>query len=89
MAYEYGKTETYEQATRQEVMEIAERGLGGQGAVVLTTFKLMDSIAAQEQATNRLNRMLYLTIAIAILTGVLVVLGALQFYYQLHSRVVG
>jgi hypothetical protein len=78
MPYSYDRPETYPEATRRELVEAANRGLGGQGAVVEGMFRLMDSIAAQEKTTTRLNKLLlWFTIAITAMTAVLVVLGSL------------
>jgi hypothetical protein len=46
MAYDYGDPRTYPSASRQELIDAASRGMGGQGAVVEAMFRLMDSIGA-------------------------------------------
>jgi hypothetical protein len=74
MAFDYSQSETYPGATRIELIEAANRGLGGQGALVESMFRLMDSIGEQERSTNRLNKMLlWFTIAIFVLTGAILV----------------
>jgi hypothetical protein len=79
MAYDYGKSETYQEATRAELIEAANRGMGGQGAVVEAMFRLAETIKAQETATKRLNKLLLaFTVVIALGTVVLIILTVVQ-----------
>jgi hypothetical protein len=80
MAYDYGKSETYLEATRRELIEAANRGRGGQGAIVEAMFRLMDTNMAQERTTRRLNwTLLLFTIALFAVTLV-------QVYFQFHPH---
>jgi hypothetical protein len=77
MAYEYGKSETYVEADRLQLIDSANRGMGGTGAVVEAMFRLSDTIKDQEKVTKRLNKILiWLTLVIAIGTVVLVIFEA-------------
>jgi hypothetical protein len=79
MPYEYNKSDTYDEASRAELVDSANRGNGGSGAIVEAMFRLMDSNDRQAKATNKLNVVLVvLTVAIAILTFVLVWQGWAQ-----------
>lgn len=83
MTYKDNEPATYSDATRRELIETANRGLNGQGAVIEAMFRLMDSINSQEKTTSRLNKwLLVFTVAIFVLTLVLCVLT----YLQLHPR---
>lgn len=66
----------FEKATDRELVDEAQTGLRGQGAVVEIMIRLEDSIIKLERSTTRLNTMLlWVTIAIFFLAGV-------QFYFQ-------
>jgi hypothetical protein len=81
----YGDTSTYLTANRAELVEAAERGMGGRGALVVATFRLIDTLEGQEKATKRLNRyLLGFTIMIAVLTFVLCVFTWAQISYPSH-----
>ncbi len=85
MALEYGNTDTYLTASREELVQAAERGMGGRGALVEATFRLIDKLDDQEKTTKRLNALLLVfTIVIAFGTLVLCLLGGVQIYYMLH-----
>ncbi len=85
MALEYGKTETYLTGSREELVQAAEKGMGGRGALVEATFRLIDKLDVQEKATRRLNALLLaFTIVIALGTLVLCLLGGAQIYYMLR-----
>jgi hypothetical protein len=87
MTYKDNEPATYSDATRWELIETANRGLHGQGAVIEAMFRLMDSINSQEKVTSRLNRwLLAFTVAIWALTLALLFLTGLQVYLQLNPR---
>jgi len=66
----------FEKATDRELVDEAQTGLRGQGAVVEIMIRLKDSIIKLERSTTRLNTMLlWVTIAIFVLAGV-------QFHFQ-------
>lgn len=58
MAYAYEKSESYLEASRVELIDAANRGMMGRGAVVEAMFRLADTITAQEKTTKRLNCLL-------------------------------
>jgi hypothetical protein len=73
MTYEYNNSQTYPEANRTQLIDSANRGMGGTGAVVEAMFRLSDTIKDQEKVTKRLNKILiWLTLVIAIGTVVLV-----------------
>ena len=66
--------------TDEQLVESAERGLSGQGAVVEIMRRLKDSIESLNTTSTNLNRqMIFLTWAILILTAVSVGVAVLQF----------
>jgi len=80
MAYDCEKSETYLEANRVQLIEAANRGMGGRGAVVEAMFRLSETIQAQERATEHLNKLLLaFTIVIAVGTIALVVLDTGHF----------
>jgi hypothetical protein len=85
MTYDYSKSETYLEASRVELIDAANRGMGGRGAVVEAMFRLSDTITDQEKATKRLNTLLLiLTLVIAIGTVVLSIPTVVQLWDQFH-----
>lgn len=81
MAYVYNQSETYPEANRIELIDSANRGRGGSGAIVEAMFRLMESIGAEERAIKTLTMwLLIVTVAIGVLTVGLVWLG----WAQLH-----
>lgn len=73
MVYEYNNAATYNEADRIQLIDSANRGMGGTGAIVETMFRLADTIKAQEKVTKRLNIILVvLTFVITIGTVALV-----------------
>lgn len=86
MAYTYGDAKTYLTATRYDLVEAAEKGMGGRGALVEATFRLIDTLETHEKETRRLNqRLFWLTVVIAVGTVALCALTGTQIYYQFHQ----
>ena len=83
MAYDYSNSASYLEANRVELIEAANRGMGGRGAVVEAMFRLADTIKEQETATKRLNvLLLWFTIVIALGTVALLLLGIVQLRHE-------
>jgi hypothetical protein len=65
----------WSEATDEELANAANSGLAGQGAVVEITRRLMVAIQNLDRATTKLSKWLIaFTIALVVLTGVLVLL---------------
>lgn len=68
-------------AKDNELVDEAQVGLRGQGAVVEAMNRLKDSVIKQSESTNKLNkRLLYFTIAIFGLTALQVFLLIMQLF---------
>ena len=66
--------------TDQELVNSADEGLKGQGAIVDMMKRLKDSIESLNATSTKLNhRMIYLTWTILILTAVSVIVAVLQY----------
>jgi hypothetical protein len=73
MADEYNNAATYNEANRVQLIDSANRGMGGTGAVVEAMFRLSDTIKDQEKVMKCLNIILVvLTFVIALGTVALV-----------------
>lgn len=60
----------FKKAEDNELVDEAQTGMRGQGAVVEAMNRLKDSVIEQSESTNKLNtRLLYFTIAIFVLTA--------------------
>lgn len=80
MAYTYGNSESYPEANRTELIDSANRGTGGSGAIVEASLRLADAIKEQEAITIRLNKsLLWYTVVIAAGTIALVILEGMHF----------
>ena len=64
----------WEELSDNELADAANRGLGGQGAVVESNRRLRVELVKQQESTNRL------TWALVWFTLVLLILGAIQIY---------
>lgn len=70
----------FTKAKDNELIDEAQTGMRGQGAVVEAMNRLKDSVTEQSGSTNKLNaRLLYFTIAIFVLTALQVVILVVQF----------
>jgi len=63
----------WENSTDEQLAKEADAGLRGQGPVVIMMGRLRDELVKQQKSTNRLTKViLWCTVALVILTGVLV-----------------
>lgn len=70
----------FKRAKDNELVDEAQTGLRGQGAVVEAMNRLKNSVVKQSESTNKLNkRLLHFTIAIFALTALQVLLLTMQF----------
>lgn len=70
----------FKRAKDDELVDEAQTGLRGQGAVVEAMNRLKNAVIEQSESTNKLNmRLLYFTIAIFVLTGLQAFILIVQF----------
>ncbi len=66
----------WENSTDEQLAKEADAGLRGQGPVVIMMGRLRDALVEQQESTNRLTKViLWCTVALVFLTGVLVVMA--------------
>lgn len=70
----------FKRAKDDELVDEAQTGLRGQGAVVEAMNRLKNAVIEQSESTNKLNmRLLYFTIAIFVLTALQAFILIVQF----------
>ncbi|MEK7534307.1 MAG: hypothetical protein AAB600_03110 [Patescibacteria group bacterium] len=71
----------FKNANDNDLVEEAQTGLRGQGAVVEMMGRLKNAIIEQDRSTKRLNKiLLYFTIAAFVLSFIQVILLIIEFY---------
>ncbi len=66
----------WENRTDEQLAQETDAGLRGQGPVVIMMGRLRDALVEQQESTNRLTKViLWCTVALVFLTGVLVVMA--------------